>query len=373
MAQDGYYIGLMSGTSMDAVDAAVVNITANQITTLATYAEPLSPELRQQLLALLQPGENELMRMGQLDNQVAELFASTTQKLLQQAQIQSSQIRAIGSHGQTIRHYPAAPLQFSLQIGNPNIIAERTGITTVADFRRRDMAVGGQGAPLVPAFHQQIFHTAKHDRIILNIGGIANVTILPKDVVQPVIGFDTGPGNCLLDSYIQQHFPHLTYDANGEWAATGKIIPTLLQAMLQETYLQQQLPKSTGRELFNLTWLSQHIANIKAAAAPADIQATLLEYTAQTIVQAIAPYATSDTEVLVCGGGSHNAVLLARLTELAPALIIKTTAAYGINPDFVEAIAFAWMAHATLSHQTANLPVVTGADKAVILGGVYFI
>ncbi len=365
------YIGLMSGTSMDAVDAALIEINDSQIQTLATHAKPLPPSLREEILALTQPGDNEIVRMGVLDNQIGELFAETVNELLQQNSISPSEISAIGSHGQTIRHHPQPPLCFTLQIGNPNIISQRTGITTVADFRRRDIAVGGQGAPLVPAFHAQVFRSPEIDRIILNLGGIANITVLPADLSQPVIGYDTGPANCLMDSYIQQHFSDKHYDHDGVWAAAGTINPTLLATMLQEPYLALMPPKSTGRELFHLGWLNQHLAQISATINPVDIQATLLEYTANTIADSIKKHTTSSCEILLCGGGSYNRFLVARLQALLKNFTLKSTADYGIDPSYVEAVAFAWMAHSTLHNLPCNLPSVTGAKELVILGGVY--
>jgi anhydro-N-acetylmuramic acid kinase len=368
-----YFIGLMSGTSMDGVDAALIEVHDAGIKTIATLGYPMPAELRKQLLNITHPGENEITRMGQLDNEMGILFANATLALLAKANFAASDIIAIGSHGQTIRHIPDAPFHFTMQIGNPNVIAEMTNITTIADFRRRDMAIGGQGAPLTPTFHNHVFRTVERNRIILNIGGIANISILPANIDLPVTGFDTGPGNCLLDSHMQLHFKDKTFDNDGEWASSGKINSTLLSSLLSESYLELPPPKSTGRELFNLPWLEKHLQKTNVGIAAVDVQATLLEYTAQTISQAIATQNINGGEIVVCGGGCHNKALIQRLKELNPHHQLTTTIIYNIDPDFVEAIAFAWMAHATMNKIPCNLPTVTGASKAVILGGVYYV
>ncbi len=365
------YIGLMSGTSMDAVDAALIEVEGTQIRTLATFANPLPPSLRNAILALTQPGENEIVRMGQLDNQIGELFAETVNTLLKTHHVSAKEINAIGSHGQTIRHHPHPPLAFTLQIGNPNIISQRTGITTIADFRRRDIAAGGQGAPLVPALHAHLFRSSTQDRVVVNLGGIANITVLPADTAKPVIGYDTGPANCLLDSNIQRYMIDALYDYDGNWAAEGMLNQALLDSMLEEPYLSLPPPKSTGRELFHLAWVEEHITKCDADLTPVDVQATLMEYTAKTVSDAIKQHAPAGSEVLLCGGGSLNKRLVARLRALLPDFTLQSTAAYGVDPSYVEAIAFAWMAHATLHHLPSNLPSVTGATMPVILGGIY--
>jgi anhydro-N-acetylmuramic acid kinase len=291
-----------------------------------------------------------------------------TQGLLAEAGCQPAEIIAIGSHGQTIRHIPEGEYRTSFQIGDPNLIAELTGITTVADFRRRDMAAGGQGAPLVPAFHNQVFRASGINRVILNIGGIANITILPGDEEDPVSGFDTGPGNGLMDAWIFKH-QGKQFDLNGEWAASGRVRPDLMDQMLADPYFSQAAPKSTGKEYFHLDWLKKHLPK-KAKAE--DIQASLCELTAMTISQAIQQTAPATDEIYVCGGGAHNPHLIQRLNELHKPVNVTSTSELGLSPDWVEATCFAWLAKQTLHQQAANLPSVTGARHNVVLGGIYW-
>ena len=370
-----YYIGLMSGTSVDAIDAALVSFDNNKIKFHSALNYPIPEELRQQVLALISQGENELVRMNQLDVKLGQMFAEAVLALLKHANIPTEQVKAIGSHGQTLRHFPNSETPGTLQIGDPNIIAETTGITTVADFRRRDMAAGGQGAPLVPAFHQSILQDKEINRITLNIGGIANITVLAKDLDKSVIGFDTGPGNALMDSWIQQHTQQTqqtqqTYDKDGAWAASGNINQQLLDILLADPYFMLPPPKSTGRETFNMLWLNQHLQNF-AALSEEDIQATLTEFTAVTIAQAILKYAAETEQVLVCGGGVHNRYLMQRLAEHLPEQLIQSSKVVGLDPDWVEAMAFAWQAKQTLEGLTGNLPSVTGARHPAILGGIF--
>ncbi len=365
-----YFIGLMSGTSMDAVDAALVQF-SNTPTPKLTAQHTLSipTELREELLAIAQPGVNELDRMMRLDATLARLFAQAVIELLVHTDLAPSQIQAIGSHGQTIRHAPVSPEPYTVQIANPSLIAELTGITTVADFRRRDMAAGGQGAPLAPAFHAAFFRTTVETRVVLNIGGIANITLLPKNPATPVSGFDTGPGNMLLDAWIRQQ-RGISLDQNGEWAAGGCPVPELLAAGLADPYFQKPPPKSTGREHFNLDWLNTKLAMLPAI-DPRNVQTMLLELTAASIAIAIRQYAPATQRVLVCGGGVHNRTLLERLQAQLIDIPVESTAAYGIDPDFLEAIGFAWLAKRTLEHLPGNLPEVTGARGLRILGGIY--
>ncbi|NOZ37626.1 MAG: anhydro-N-acetylmuramic acid kinase, partial [Gammaproteobacteria bacterium] len=362
-----YYIGLMSGTSLDAVDAALVCFNDQHCELQQQLALPIAEDIRQQALSLLYPGNNELARLCRLDVQLGHLFAEAVQTLLLQADLDRSTISAIGSHGQTLRHYPDDEFPTSLQIGDPNIIAEQTGITTVADFRRRD--AGGQGAPLVPAFHQAMLQDSHHDRVIVNIGGIANITVLAKDRNKPVIGFDTGPGNALLDSWTQQHLRQ-THDKEGQWAAGGTCQQALLDTLVNDPYFRQPPPKSTGRESFNLQWLEKSLQNFPNL-KPQDIQTTLVELTAKTIAQAILKYSPDTEQVLICGGGGHNNFLMQRLAANLPEQTIQSTAIAGIDPDWVEAMAFAWLAKQTLDGQAGNLPSVTGAQHSLILGGIY--
>ena len=366
-----FYIGLMSGTSADGIDAALVDFSQPQPRVVATHYAAYSSALREKILALCQQGSNEIERMGELDVILGKEFALAANALLKQQSLTPADIKAIGSHGQTIRHLPHPPHGFTLQIGDPNTIAAHTGITTVADFRRKDIALGGQGAPLVPAFHQHIFSSNQTNRAIVNIGGIANVTVLSCAEADAIIGFDTGPGNVLLDAWINTH-QQLRHDENGAWGSKGKIHSTLLERLLADSYFELAPPKSTGREHFNLRWLQQHLETLSQTLTPVDVQATLIELTAHTIISAIQPY-FSKGEILICGGGVHNAFLMQRLNKLAtPYFSVDTTQKYGVDPDWMEAIAFAWLAQQTLHRKPGNLLRVTGAKSATVLGGVYF-
>ena len=366
-----HYIGLISGTSVDAIDAALVSLPANgKFTLVATHAHPISATIRDAIQALMRAGADEIDRFGELDMALGELFAEAADAVMTQAGVEKKDIRAIGSHGQTLRHRPRAAHPFTLQIANPSVIAERTGITTVADFRARDMAAGGEGAPLVPAFHRHVLHSPKQNRAIINIGGIANVTYLPADAAQPVSGFDTGPGNTLLDQWIARHRAH-SHDAGGQWAASGRPSNPLLEQLLQDPYFEAVPPKSTGREHFNLEWLEQRLQKLPAPPAAADVQATLLQLTVQTIARAIRRFLPQTQEAYVCGGGAHNRELMKALAEHLSGVSVATTEALGWHPDWVEAAAFAWLAHQTLEGKPGNLPSVTGAQRAVILGGIY--
>jgi anhydro-N-acetylmuramic acid kinase len=363
-----HYIGLMSGTSVDGINAALVSIpVSGQLALLATHQHPLPTAVRAAIQALMQPGTNEIEREGELDVQLGRLFADATKALLIKAGVDASSIRAIGSHGQTIRHRPHAAHPFSRQIANPSVIAEETGITTVADFRARDLAAGGEGAPLVPAFHHWLFRKPGVNRAIVNIGGIANITWLPATESGTVLGFDTGPGNTLMDQWVDRH-RNERYDRDGAWAASGRVQNDLLARLLADDYFAKAPPKSTGREHFNLAWLERQVAG---NLAPADIQATLAELTAASIAQGLKFLPDNIGEIYVCGGGSHNRHLLARLGALLPGIPVATTEVLGLDPDWVEAAAFAWLAHQTLAGHAGNLPSVTGARHPVLLGGIY--
>ncbi len=363
------FVGLISGTSMDAIDAVLVSFEeASAPRLLAHHSLALDDTLRSDLSSLQQPGHDELTRTARLDIQMARLFAQATMELLQQAGCQASEIIAIGSHGQTIRHMPNGDFPTSFQIGDPNLIAELTGITTVADFRRRDMAAGGQGAPLVPAFHQQVFYCEGINRVIVNIGGIANITTLPATQDDTVIGFDTGPGNGLMDVWIHKYLGK-NFDQNGEWATQGKIIPDLLASLLGDPYFTLPTPKSTGKEYFHLDWLEKHIDKKMAAE---DVQATLCELTAMSITNEIKQVIPSVDEVYVCGGGAHNQTLMQRLSDLLEPAKVASTDKLGLSPDWVEAVCFAWLAKQALHRQTSNLSTVTGARHDVVLGGLYW-
>jgi anhydro-N-acetylmuramic acid kinase len=360
-----FYIGLMSGTSMDAIDAALVDFAPGTPRLVAAINHPLPETLHAELSALCQSGADEIERLGRADVALGEVFAAAALRLLEQANVPAREIRAIGSHGQTVRHRPEA--RFTLQIGDPNVIAERTGITTVADFRRRDLAAGGVGAPLVPAFHAAVLHQAGRKTVVVNIGGIANVTVLNTEVT----GFDTGPGNGLMDAWARQHLGR-PLDEGGAWAASGRIDQKLLAQLLAHEFFRRPPPKSTGRETFHAAWLAQQLAASRRSLSPQDVQATLCELTVVSIAEAIRTYASSSEEVLVCGGGVHNTNLMARLREHLQPTPVLATGERGVPADWMEAMAFAWLARETLAHRPGNLPSVTGASRPVILGGVYY-
>ncbi len=362
------YIGLMSGTSVDAIDGILVDFSQPFPQTLGFTSLPLDSQLRAEILALCLPGDNEIDRMGSLDVQLGEMFAHVANTVIAAAGVTREEIAAIGSHGQTIRHRPAFRHPFTLQIADPAVIAQLTGITTVADFRSRDLAAGGQGAPLVPAFHAAVFHDRRLNRCILNLGGIANITILPAGASHPIHGFDTGPANVLMNAWIAQH-RNLEFDENGAWAAGGKCDERLLSALLSDPYFGLPPPKSTGREHFNLSWLMSKLGEHDRR--PQDVQATLCELTARSIARAIGEHAPATQEVLVCGGGAYNAHLMDVLSRRLAPIEVKSSEALGMPPKQVEAMAFAWLAKQTLSMKPGNLPAVTGARAFVILGGIY--
>lgn len=363
----GLYIGLMSGTSMDAVDAALVDIEADTCRLIAQHNQPIPPPLGQRLQRLIQSETFEVRELGSLDVEIGRLFAAAANRLLQQTHIDKGGIEAIGSHGQTVFHAPDSEPPFTLQIGDPNTIAQLTGITTVADLRRRDMVVGGQGAPLATAFHNHHFRSPDHDRVILNIGGIANITVLPAEPQAPVLGLDTGPGNCLMDDWIRQQRGE-PYDSDGHWGAGGRVDEALLSRLLADPYFARAAPKSTGREYFHLSWLARHQAD---EASPQDVQATLAALTIESISRAIERFAPDTQEVFVCGGGAYNALLLQGLKGRLAQMRVDTSAALGVPPEWVEAAAFAWLAQQTLARRPGNLIEVTGAAEPVILGGIY--
>lgn len=357
------YIGVMSGTSLDGLDVALIEQT-DTTRLIDTCYVAMPPALRQDLLALCAPGVDEVARSALAEEQLAQLTASGVHTLLERQALRPTDIRAIGSHGQTIRHEPARG--FTVQIANSALLAELCGITVVSDFRRRDVAAGGQGAPLVPAFHQAVFDDGSC-RAVLNVGGFSNLTLLTPG--EPVGGFDCGPGNALMDAWIQRCRGE-DFDRDGAWAASGQVLPELLQAFLAAPFFQTQGPKSTGRELFNLAWLDAHLAK-QPAAADEDVQATLLELTAQSSASALRHAQRDTRELLLCGGGANNLRLRQRLGELLPHLRVETTAAWGIAPDWVEAAAFAWLAHCCLEGIAANRPSVTGARGLRVLGAIY--
>lgn len=353
------YLGLLSGTSMDAIDVAAVDCSDSQARVIHALNVPLPDSYKDQYLNIIQTGTCSLSQLGELDHWTGELFADAVLQFLKHYKINKSQICAIGSHGQTIWHAPNAVRPFSMQLGNPHLIAAKTGITTVADFRRSDMAAGGQGAPLAPLFHREIFANAQQPRCIVNIGGIANVTILDG---QNILGFDTGPGNCLIDLSAKKYFG-LDYDKHGSIAKSGHVNQALLRQLLQDPYFQRKPPKSTGREYFNQNWLPD------VALDPADLIATLTQLSAQTIADAILNYAPPTAEVYLCGGGAHNEFLRSVISA-AIKRDVATTATLGVDPDWVEACLFAWLAKNTVTNRILEAGNVTGATQPYIAGSM---
>jgi len=366
-----YFIGVMSGTSLDGIDVTLTSFSESdtfQLVNARTFSFPKA--LYNQLQGLIVNQTSTLENLGQIDIALGRLIGSSINTILAEQQLTAKDITAIGSHGQTIFHSPVGEYPFSLQIGDASVIAEITGITTIADFRQRDIAAGGQGAPLVPAFHQALFSSPNEDRVIVNIGGISNITLLPSSANQPVIGFDTGPGNVLLDYWIKVQ-QNKAYDHSGEWAASGQCNQKMLKQLLDEAYFKQAIPKSTGRELFNQYWCETTLARFTQEISSADIQATFAELTALTIANDIKAYAESSNSVFICGGGAHNIHLMNRLKSLLADKKVSTTMDLGVSPDWVEACAFSWLAYRTLGNKTGNLPSVTGAKHPVILGAIY--
>ena len=357
------YIGLMSGTSLDGVDAALVQIGDGELLCLGTICLPYPEAARAAALDLHAPGADDLHHASLLANQVATLYAQAITELLESAGTEARHIKAVGAHGQTVRHNPTAG--YTLQLINPALLAELSGITVVADFRNRDIAAGGQGAPLVPAFHDVMLRHPSEHRVILNLGGIANITDLAPG--RPTRGFDTGPGNMLLDAWIR-HRRGLDYDKDGAWAASGKVHEELLAKLLVHPYLKQSPPKSCGREEFNLDWLLSCLNNSEAAE---DVQASLVELSAHSIADAISTYCGKPDALFACGGGARNSQLMQALAAHLPDTRVETTDSVGLDSDSLEAIAFAWLAHRTMHNLTGNLPEVTGARGDRVLGAIY--
>ncbi|MDF7670740.1 anhydro-N-acetylmuramic acid kinase [Orbaceae bacterium ESL0721] len=365
------YVGVMSGTSMDGVDLVLVQIdNQTQIKLLHSGCYKIPTEIRERLLQLCSSKATSLQNLGEIDHQLGHLFADSINHFLDALPQDRSQISAIGCHGQTIYHAPTGQYPFTMQIGDANIIAAKTGITTIADFRRKDLAYGGQGAPLVPAFHKTVLLDPDKNRIVLNIGGISNITALIPDM--PLTGFDTGPGNLLLDGFIHQQLGK-PYDKDALWAKTGTINGDLLNHLLAESFFKKPAPKSSGRELFNMAWLQQKLSTFDHLKA-ADIQATLVELTASSICKELAKLPTVPNlacELLVCGGGAKNPLIMERLAMLLPNWRVLTTDSVGISGDYMEAMAFAWLAYCRLKQIPTNIPEVTGASQAVSLGVIY--
>ena len=358
-----FFVGLMSGTSLDGVDAVLAEFEDGKVRLAADAYLPFDAALKRELLALNSPGQNEIDRAALAGNELARKYAAAVADVLARSKTPAADIRAIGCHGQTIRHRPERG--YTTQIGNAALLAELTGISVVADFRSRDVAAGGQGAPLAPAFHAAMFALATEDRVVINIGGIANLTYLPRD--GEAIGFDSGPGNCLLDLWAARHLgtPH---DAGGSWAAASRVLPDMLERLLQEPYFAAAPPKSTGRDLFNEGWLKKGLQGGEDAQA---VQATLLELTARSLANAIARHCAGAGRLIVCGGGTKNNALMRRLAELAAPAPLDTSDRHGVEPQLVEAAAFAWLAKRALDGQAGNLPSVTGARAARVLGAIY--
>ena len=357
------YVGLMSGTSLDGVDAVLADLSGARPQLLASAHLPFDPALQGELLALNTSGADEIERAARAGNELAKRYADAVAAVLAQSKASAASVRAIGCHGQTVRHRPERG--YTTQIGNAARLAELTGLSVVTDFRSRDVAAGGQGAPLAPAFHAAAFAHAAEDRVVLNLGGIANLSFLPRE--GPVTGFDSGPGNCLLDLWAARHLgrPH---DEGGAWAAAGAVAPSLLERMLRETYLASPPPKSTGRDLFNAGWLQGMLRGGEAAQV---VQATLLEFTARSVADAVSKHCRGAQRIIVCGGGAKNKALMRRLAELCAPAALEPSDRHGIDPQLVEATAFAWLAQRALQGLPGNLASVTGARGPRVLGAVY--
>jgi anhydro-N-acetylmuramic acid kinase len=360
------FLGMISGTSIDGVDAVLAEIGDDDFRIVGADTTPFPADLHARLRKLVETPQTSLRDLGSLDVAVGRFFAECARKLIASCGLRPEDVTAIGSHGQTVYHEPVGAEPFSLQLGDPNVIAAMTGSTTVADFRRLDVALGGQGAPLVPAFHAWAFGHAREQRVVVNIGGIANITVLAPG--RDVTGYDTGPGNTLLDVWIRAN-EQKPYDDGGRWSASGVVNRPLLDACLAEPYFRARPPKSTGRELFNREWLDKRLAR-SAGVSLVDVQATLAELTATTIAAAIREELPDCREVIVCGGGVHNGDLMTRLRRLT-ATNVTTTDSHGVPPDWVEGAAFAWLARARVRELAGNVPTVTGARRPAVLGGVY--
>ncbi|SFP96994.1 anhydro-N-acetylmuramic acid kinase [Nitrosomonas cryotolerans] len=360
-----YYIGIMSGTSLDGIDVGLADFSSSRPTLVCTAYLPYDEYLRNQLLELHQSGDDELHRAAMLGNQLSRLYAQSVNSLLKTNGIAPQCIVAIGCHGQTVRHCPEPEKGYTIQLVNAALLAELTHITVITDFRSRDIAAGGQGAPLVPAFHQALFKSTSRHRVIVNIGGISNITDLEPG--KTVIGFDCGPGNLLMDAWCLHHTGQ-AYDKNGEWAASGQVIPMLLEALFIHPFFSLPPPKSTGRETFNMQWLKNHLLDNER---PEDVQATLLQLTATAVAQSILNYCPNFEEVYICGGGARNGALISQLTAALFGKEVALTDKLGVDADWVEAYAFAWLAQQTILGLPSNLAAVTGAQGDRILGAIY--
>lgn len=359
-----HYVGLMSGTSADGIDACLVSFRGGRPQLHGHIHRPYPDDLRRDVLAAM--AQADLPTAADLDVRLADEYAATVTELLNDSGVCAAGVRAVGCHGQTVFHRPQGPYPTSIQLGDPHRLAVRIGIDVIADFRRADLAAGGQGAPLAPAFHAAAFASRRQDRGVINLGGIANVTLLPAGGAA-ISGFDTGPASALMDGWIQRHRGE-NYDRDGAWAATGRIDEVLLERLLADPYFTQAPPKSTGREHFNLNWLDARLPTPQPA--PADVQATLAELTARSIAQAVQRHGSATERLLLCGGGAYNTELRTRLQAALPRMRIETTAALGIAPEQVEPVAFAWLAHRRVQGRANNRPEVTGADRPLCLGAL---
>lgn len=361
----------MSGTSLDGVDGVLVDFSTARLAVLAYASAAFPASLKQELLALNTAGPNELHRAALASNALVQVYAEVVAKLLHISDQAATTVCAIGAHGQTVRHRPQAfdGTGYTVQLNNPALLAELTGINIVADFRSRDVAAGGQGAPLVPAFHQSVFARPGQTVATLNIGGISNLTVLGPLLTDDILGFDCGPGNALMDAWCHRHLGQ-AFDTDGLWAASGEVHEGLLQMLLDEPYFDQPTPKSTGRDLFNMAWLEKKLQAFLTL-APVDVQATLTELTASTCAQSVRRYALASQELIICGGGAFNTHLMHRVQTHLPSMRVSSSEAHGLPPLQVEAAAFAWLARKTMRRETASLKKVTGARGARVLGAIY--
>ena len=373
-----YFIGLMSGTSLDGADGVLVDFSGESMRVLSAASEPFTEDFRAELLALNTPGHDELHRAARVGNQLAAVYAQVVDRLLEGIAAQgipAAKIQAIGAHGQTVRHQPqrtspqADGAGYTIQLNNPALLAELTGLDVVADFRSRDVAAGGQGAPLVPAFHQSVFGRSDTVVTVLNLGGIANLSVLPAAGQGVILGFDCGPGNALMDAWCRQHTGQ-AFDAGGQWAASGKLLPALLATLLDDPYFSVPPPKSTGRDLFSIQWLAAKLTPFDGE-RPEDIQYTLTELTSSACISCVSSYGNDSKELLVCGGGAFNLHLMQRLQAGLPSMRVRSSQALGLPPLQVEAAAFAWLARQTINRKPGNLASVTGAAGPRVLGAIY--
>ena len=367
MPTSNLYIGLMSGTSLDGIDACLISLDEDdQLLLVDTLFTAFPAQLRSDIELVSRKTNDNLHALATLDHALADCYASCVKQLLRQADTDAAKITAIGCHGQTVRHCPDCNPPYSIQLGNPHRLTTHTGITTVADFRQADIAAGGQGAPLAPRFHHFLFAQAGKTTAAVNLGGIANISVLHAD--GSISGFDTGPANTLMDQWISQH-KNESYDRDATWAGGGKVNQELLERLLAEPWLQLAPPKSTGPERFNLDWLAEKMQGYECAAV--DVQRTLCEFSACTIAAAIQAYASDAGELVLCGGGAHNPLLRQRIDELLPGIQLKMSDAYGITPDWIESVMMAWLAHRALNRLPGNVPAVTGASRELVLGTIY--